>query len=678
MPQLAGKAGSSPRERRPSADDSVSAKSSRSGPGASAWCRHDRAAGLRAEPAGSTSVHTIVAGRSPHVGSAQSTQTLVVLTAETAQTLTAIARWGVSADSRSLAAATALAACVLALGLPASARAAPETYYVAPGSVTSPPCPQATPCNIVSALTVAVSGDTVVMEGDKGTYATAGSPSLASIDVPEGVTLTGDTAQAMPVLYSAEVAPDDAGVKLMGPNSKLSYLDIEYSGPGFALSGSGTVDRVIAHGIASAGCFFGFEDTTVTNSLCTGTYGIFEIVGGGGAWTVTMRNTTIYSAGNALDLGTSGPHLTINATNTLIHSTGGSDIESNQSGSGALTVALDHSSYASVSNTGATVTPAGSGTNQTLAPALLDPAHADFMEALSSPTVGAGVNDPANGTLDLAGAPREIAGRTDIGAYELVEAPAVTELPPSSITTTGAAINGTVNPNGVPTSFHVDFGTTAAYGSSTAAQQLAAGTLPQPVLIGLGGLTPSTGYHYRIVASNSGGTTYGSDQLLRTTALPSGSAVSASASGSPSPSGQAVAPVISALAESASRWREGRALARFSRRTHTALGTTFRITLSQPATLQLGFMRSVAGRRAGGTCVPQTRRNAHRRSCRLARTAGTLSWTAHAGVNTVRFLGAVSAHRELPLGRYTLVAEAVSAAGLKSQPRTIGFTIVKR
>ena len=282
-------------------------------------------------------------------------------------------------------------------------------------------------------------------------------------------------------------------------------------------------------------------------------------------------------------------------------------------------------------------------------------------------------NNALNGMLDLAGAPREIASRTDIGAYEFVYQPVVTVLAPSAVTMTAATVNATINPNGIPASYHVDYGASTAYGASTPTQELTAGLVAQPVALALSGLQPGTTYHYRVVASNSGGTTYGTDQLL-TTATPPPS----SGGASPTSGGTAVAPVISALSESASRWREGTALAQFGRRARTPVGTTFSITLNEAATLQLGFVRPVSGRLVGRACVPQTRRNEHKRRCKLTRTAGTLSSLAHAGVSKVRFYGRLSAGRKLPLGRYTLVATARTATGQESQPRSIAFTIVKR
>ena len=52
-----------------------------------------------------------------------------------------------------------------------------------------------------------------------------------------------------------------------------------------------------------------------------------------------------------------------------------------------------------------------------------DAAIGNFHELSDSPTIGAGANLSDNGTTDLDGNPREIQGKTDIGAYEFVPAP---------------------------------------------------------------------------------------------------------------------------------------------------------------------------------------------------------------------------------------------------------------
>lgn len=70
----------------------------------------------------------------------------------------------------------------------------------------------------------------------------------------------------------------------------------------------------------------------------------------------------------------------------------------------------------------------------------------------------------------------------------------------ASATTTGATLNGSVNPNGRPTSFYFEFGETTTYGQQTAPRNAGAGSRAVSVDATLSGLRTDTTYHYRLVA----------------------------------------------------------------------------------------------------------------------------------------------------------------------------------
>jgi hypothetical protein len=80
-------------------------------------------------------------------------------------------------------------------------------------------------------------------------------------------------------------------------------------------------------------------------------------------------------------------------------------------------------------------------------------------------------------------------------------------------------------------------------------------------------------------------------------------------------------------------------------------GTRFRYVLSEAATVVIRFKRG-------------------------ARNAGTLTRTATAGVNTLRFSGRIG-RRALKAGRYSAVVTATDAAGNKSQPQRLRFRVVR-
>ncbi len=87
----------------------------------------------------------------------------------------------------------------------------------------------------------------------------------------------------------------------------------------------------------------------------------------------------------------------------------------------------------------------------------------------------------------------------------------------SAITTTGATLNGTLNPNSSATSFHFEYGIDTSYGSSTEGTDAGAGVGDQPVAAELTGLTAGTAYHFRLVADNgTGGVQYGADGVFFT------------------------------------------------------------------------------------------------------------------------------------------------------------------
>jgi phosphodiesterase/alkaline phosphatase D-like protein len=99
-------------------------------------------------------------------------------------------------------------------------------------------------------------------------------------------------------------------------------------------------------------------------------------------------------------------------------------------------------------------------------------------------------------------------------------APTATTNAATSILSDGATLNGTVNANNADTTVTFEYGTTVAYGSTvTADQSPVSGAVNTAVSKAISGLASGT-YHYRVVAVNAQGTTYGSDMTFSTTNLP--------------------------------------------------------------------------------------------------------------------------------------------------------------
>lgn len=78
-------------------------------------------------------------------------------------------------------------------------------------------------------------------------------------------------------------------------------------------------------------------------------------------------------------------------------------------------------------------------------------------------------------------------------------------------------LTGTVNPNGLNTTYYFQVGYTTSYGSTSPMVSAGSGIVPLFVQVTPTGFLPSTTYHYRLVASNSEGTTYGQDEIFTTT-----------------------------------------------------------------------------------------------------------------------------------------------------------------
>jgi hypothetical protein len=94
--------------------------------------------------------------------------------------------------------------------------------------------------------------------------------------------------------------------------------------------------------------------------------------------------------------------------------------------------------------------------------------------------------------------------------------PTATTVQPTSVTTTAATLNGTVDTGGQSTTYHFDYGPAATYGAQTPTATLPASSGPAPVSAPIGSLTAGTTYHYRLVATNASGTSAGADVSFTT------------------------------------------------------------------------------------------------------------------------------------------------------------------
>ena len=136
--------------------------------------------------------------------------------------------------------------------------------------------------------------------------------------------------------------------------------------------------------------------------------------------------------------------------------------------------------------------------------------------------------------------------------------------------------------------------------------------------------------------------------------------------------------VLSHVAQSHARWRDGSARATLAQARRTAsppVGTRFTFAVSAAAHITFTFAESVAGRRVDRHCVAASVRDRHAPACRRPQTRGTLTYAVGAGTHHLDFAGRIGRIR-LPAGIYTVTLRATDAAGIRSQTRTLRFTIV--
>jgi hypothetical protein len=275
--------------------------------------------------------------------------------------------------------------------------------------------------------------------------------------------------------------------------------------------------------------------------------------------------------------------------------------------------------------------------------------------------IGAGGTCPTAAGLDQRGLPRP--GVCDIGAFQ-TQPVANTALP---------AISGTAQ---VGQTLSCTAGTWTGDGPLSSGGVVEALSFSYRWLRGGVAIAGATSSSYRLQAADA------SQQLSCTVTATgaygqanAGSAIVGVAAALSPAIGVSGAPQLSAVSQSASRWLEGSSLASISRAAKLPVGTTFRFTLSQAATVTLVFTQLAGGRAVGGRCVVRTKRNADRQRCERTVTVATMSFDGPAGANAVRFAGRISRQKKLKPGRYTVVI-AASISGERSTSHSLSFAIV--
>ena len=102
-------------------------------------------------------------------------------------------------------------------------------------------------------------------------------------------------------------------------------------------------------------------------------------------------------------------------------------------------------------------------------------------------------------------------------SFTTLQPPTATTAAATSLASTTATLNGTVNANNQNTTVTFEYGTTTSYGQTiNAIPNTVSGSTNTGVSANLAGLTANTTYHFRVKAVSSSGTTYGSDVTFTT------------------------------------------------------------------------------------------------------------------------------------------------------------------
>ena len=262
--------------------------------------------------------------------------------------------------------------------------------------------------------------------------------------------------------------------------------------------------------------------------------------------------------------------------------------------------------------------------------------------------------------------------------------PSVQTSAPTNIGTTGATLNGRINPHGTVVAYYFEYGPTPEYGSSTAQTGAGSGEGEVEASQAIAELSPGVTYHYRLVAVDDSNKQYGGEMALTTTGLPvlvktiePGLGPAPAPNETPPPPAVLQTPSrpsVQNARQSAARWRESNRLARVSR-AKTPTGTTFSFSLNEQVTVSFSFARLVGGARGAHSCFAKTHENVKRAICDAA--TGTLSFTGHSGTNNLFFGGRTSRTSRLKPGQYELTITATNSSGQRSAPISLTFTIVK-
>jgi hypothetical protein len=102
--------------------------------------------------------------------------------------------------------------------------------------------------------------------------------------------------------------------------------------------------------------------------------------------------------------------------------------------------------------------------------------------------------------------------------FQTSAAPSVTTGPATSVSSTSESLTGTIDPNGVDTTYYFEYGTTASFGATSPVVDVGGGLSPSSVSATITGLTAGATYDYVLVATSALGTVVGATSTFQAAA----------------------------------------------------------------------------------------------------------------------------------------------------------------
>jgi hypothetical protein len=379
-----------------------------------------------------------------------------------------------------------------------AADASAATRYAAPSGSGSE-CSQAAPCSLTTAVNDAAVGDEEIVS--PGTYA----PDVPLV-MKDANVLRGVPNQPRPLIQLPGF-----GTLQVSTLSQVRDLVLQADNPTFfvllIVGSSVTVERV---SVTNSSASFpvcrstGDNNVTLSSVACVNPTGpALQLRGPStGRGNYVVRNATLIGGGSGYGVSVdpeSNQGIAVDLSYSI--SRAATDIQCVPAPNTTL-----HVSHTNYSTFPAVPGCTDDGTKQTAVPALADPAHGDVHQLATSPTVDAGATTSPD-ELDFEGDLRKVGTLTDLGADERTPVPSASLTAASDVSTSGATLNGAVTPNGGLSAAHFEYGASQSFDSSTSAQLVPPGASATAVSAAVTGLSPGTGYSFRLVVVNGTGTT---------------------------------------------------------------------------------------------------------------------------------------------------------------------------